>query len=49
VHTFSAYDLEVDSSRPADAVAGEIVAAWKQRHSPGIFRNLALTTALGAR
>jgi len=45
VHTFSTYDFEVDSSQPAETVAGEIIAAWKRRRSPSVFRNLALAVS----
>jgi len=40
VHTFSAYDLEVDSSQSPEIVAAEIIAAWKHRSRPGILRTL---------
>jgi len=45
VHTFSAYDLDVDSSGPADTVAGQIIAAWKERQHPGVFKKLAAAKA----
>ena len=41
VHSFTAYDFEVDSSRPAEAVAAEVVAAWQRRTRPGVFECLA--------
>lgn len=41
VHTFSAYDLEIDSSQPADENAKIILAAWKERNGQGIFQALA--------
>ena len=41
VHTFSTYDLEVDSSHPTDIVAEQIIGAWKRRQYPGIFQKIA--------
>jgi chloramphenicol 3-O phosphotransferase len=41
VHTFSTYDLDVDSSRPAGDVARQIMAAWKHRTASGVFSRLA--------
>lgn len=40
VHTFSAYDFEVDSSHPAEENAEVIIAAWKARQRPSIFDRL---------
>ena len=40
VHTFSQYDFEVDSSRPAPENAVLIVRAWQQRQHPGVFEQL---------
>lgn len=41
VHSFTVYDFEVDSSRPADEIAEEIIAAWQQRTHPTTFERLA--------
>jgi chloramphenicol 3-O phosphotransferase len=35
VHTFTAYDLEVDSGRSAVENAATIILAWKERTGPG--------------
>ncbi len=40
VHTFTPYDLEVDSTRPAGENAEEIISAWKERRRPGILGRL---------
>ncbi|MBV9538095.1 MAG: AAA family ATPase [Acidisphaera sp.] len=37
VHSFGAYDVEVDTSRPLDENADRIIAAWRTRSSPGRF------------
>ena len=41
VHSFSAYDMEVDSTQSPEDNAQKIIAAWKQRPSPSIFDRLA--------
>lgn len=41
VHTFSAYDFEVDSTEPPERNAEAIIAAWKVRERPGVFGRLA--------
>ena len=41
VHTFSAYDFEVDSSLAADVNAKSILEAWEQRVVPSVFAGLA--------
>ena len=37
VHTFTPYDLEVDSTLPADENAATIIAAWAARTRPGLL------------
>ncbi|WP_407569186.1 chloramphenicol phosphotransferase CPT family protein [Deinococcus altitudinis] len=37
VHTFSAYDFEIDSSLPAEANARAVLEAWRKRQGPGVF------------
>jgi chloramphenicol 3-O phosphotransferase len=37
VHTFSAYDFEIDSSLPAEANATAVLEAWQRRKGPGVF------------
>lgn len=41
VHSFSGYDLEVDSTEPAERNAETIIAAWKVRKRPSTFDRLA--------
>ena len=36
VHTFTPYDFEVDSTRPADENAAAITKAWEARSGPGV-------------
>lgn len=40
VHTFTPYDLEVDSTRPAGENAETIISAWKERRRPGVLGRL---------
>ncbi len=37
VHTFTPYDFEVDSTRPADENAAAIAGAWETRRGPGVM------------
>jgi hypothetical protein len=37
VHTFTAYDFEVDSSLPAEENAATIILAWQERIRPGVM------------
>ncbi len=37
VHTFSAYDFEIDSSLPAEANATAVLEAWRKRQGAGVF------------
>ncbi|RYX86152.1 chloramphenicol phosphotransferase [bacterium] len=37
VHTFSSYDMEIDSTREPDYNAHQIIAAWKARKRPSVF------------
>jgi chloramphenicol 3-O phosphotransferase len=41
VHTFSDYDLEVDSTDSPERNAERVVAAWAKRRRPGVFARLA--------
>ena len=41
VHTFSGYDFEIDSSRPAPENAERIIAGWTAREPAGVFAALA--------
>jgi chloramphenicol 3-O phosphotransferase len=41
VHTFSAYDLEVDSTHSAEQNARAIIQAWSVRERPGVFGRMA--------
>ncbi|HEX2863775.1 MAG TPA: hypothetical protein VHN99_04350 [Deinococcales bacterium] len=42
-HTFAPYDLEVDSTRPAELVAAAVLRAWRERERPSVFERLAAT------
>ena len=37
VHTFSAYDFEIDSTLAAETNAATVLEAWRQRKRPGVF------------
>ncbi len=37
VHTFSAYDFEIDSAQPPEENAARILAAWRTSQRPGVF------------
>jgi chloramphenicol 3-O phosphotransferase len=43
VHTFTKYDLEIDSSEAADENATRIIAAWKSRTRPSVLDALNAT------
>jgi chloramphenicol 3-O phosphotransferase len=40
VHSFAAYDLELNSEQPAEDNARRLIAAWKQRKRPSVFDQL---------
>jgi len=40
-HTFGAYDLELESTRPVDEQATVLLAAWEARSAPGAFASMA--------
>jgi chloramphenicol 3-O phosphotransferase len=40
VHTFTAYDLDVDSSGPPEAVAAQIISGWLSHAGPRGLRRL---------
>ena len=42
IHDFVSYDLELDSTRPADSNAAALIAAWKQRSRPSAFNKMAV-------
>lgn len=41
VHSFAAYDLELNSEQPAEDNARRLIAAWRQRKRPSVFERLA--------
>ena len=45
IHAHCAYDLEVDSTRPADENAAAVLAAWAGRTRPSAFERMAETFA----
>ena len=44
VHSFTKYDLEIDSSQPAEENATQIIAAWKSRTRPSALDGTSFVT-----
>lgn len=42
IHDFVSYDLELDSTRPAESNAAALIAAWRQRSQPSAFNRMAV-------
>jgi chloramphenicol 3-O phosphotransferase len=42
VHSFAAYDLELNSERPAEENARILIAAWEKRTTPSAFNQMAV-------
>lgn len=40
VHSFGAYDLEIDSAQDLDANVETVISAWKERKHPSAFHKL---------
>ena len=43
IHTFGAYDLEVDSTEPLERNVDTVLSAWKVRERPSAFDTMAAT------
>ncbi len=41
VHSFAAYDLEIDSMQPCQTNVNTLVAAWESRQPPSVFERMA--------
>jgi chloramphenicol 3-O phosphotransferase len=41
IHDFVIYDLELDSTMPAEGNAAAVIASWKQRNRPSAFEKMA--------
>ena len=41
IHDFVIYDLEVDSTMPAESNAAAVISSWKQRNRPSAFERMA--------
>ena len=41
IHDFVIYDLELDSTMPAEGNAAAVIASWKQRKGPSAFKRMA--------
>ena len=43
-HSFGEYDVEVDTTAPADELAPGVLRAWRERRRPGAFERMASRT-----
>ena len=41
IHDFVVYDLQVDTTKPAEINAAEVIASWKRRARPSAFDRMA--------
>jgi chloramphenicol 3-O phosphotransferase len=39
-HTFCTYDFEVDSTEPLEHTVNKVIAAWKVRQQPSVFKKM---------